>query len=97
MDVKKKSYVGGNHCTALQLKAEQDKITKLKAFDSSYFRGKSHFQDDGTENYLVFQQMDWYFKEIVNTYCILGWKSERLSDESIKAPTITNNSLLLQD
>ena len=58
MDVKKKSYVGGNHCTALQLKAEQDKITKLKAFDSSYFRGKSHFQDDGTENYLVFQQMD---------------------------------------
>ena len=29
---------------------------KLKKFDSSYFRGKSHFLDnDGAENYLVFQ------------------------------------------
>ena len=27
---------------------------KLKTFDSSYFIGKSHFEEDGTPNYLVF-------------------------------------------
>ena len=36
-------------------------------FDSSYFRGKSYFQDDGTQNYLVFQPMYIYFKKIGNT------------------------------
>ena len=39
--------------TKAELKVEQDKITKLEAFDSSYFRGKSNFEDDGTQNYLV--------------------------------------------
>ena len=29
-------------------KAEQDKTVKLQAFDSTYFRGKSHFEDDET-------------------------------------------------
>ena len=29
--------------TKLELKAVQDKIVKLQAFDSKYFRGKSHF------------------------------------------------------
>ena len=39
-----------------------------KTFDSSYFRGKSHFVDnDGTENYLVFQPIRRYFKLIANT------------------------------
>ena len=28
-----------------KLKAEQDKMLKLQAFDSNYFPGKSHFQD----------------------------------------------------
>ena len=32
--------------TKAELKAEQDKIVKLQAFDSSYFCGKSHFEDD---------------------------------------------------
>ena len=47
----------GTLATKAELKAEQDKIAKLKAFDSSYFRGKSHFEDDGTQHYLVFQPM----------------------------------------
>ena len=37
-----------------ELKAEQDKIVKLQAFRSSYFLGKSHFEDDYTQHYLVF-------------------------------------------
>ena len=32
----------------------ESKLKKLKTFDSVYFRGKSHFEDDGTQNYLVF-------------------------------------------
>ena len=33
----------------------ENELKKLKTFDSSYFIGKSHFEGDGIENYLVFQ------------------------------------------
>ena len=33
----------------------ENELKKLETFDSIYFRGKSHFEDDGTQNYLVFQ------------------------------------------
>ena len=33
----------------------QNELNKLNTFDSTYFIGKSHFEDDGTQNYLVFQ------------------------------------------
>ena len=53
--------------TKAELKVEQDKIIKLQAFDSSYFRDKSHFVDeDSTQNYLVFQPMYRFFKNIGN-------------------------------
>ena len=64
----------------------------MQAFDSSY-RGKSHFEDDGTQNYLVFQPMYKYFKKIGNTDYISLWKSKGLSDETIKPPSIFDNSL----
>ena len=31
----------------------ENELNKLKTFDSSYFIGKSHFEEDGTQNYLV--------------------------------------------
>ena len=34
--------------TKAELKAEQEKIMKVQTFESSYFRGKSHLEDDGT-------------------------------------------------
>ena len=37
-----------------ELELEQDKTAKLQAFDSNYFGGTSHFEDDGTEICLVF-------------------------------------------
>ena len=40
----------------------ENELKKLKTFDSSYFIGKSHFEEDGTQNYLVFQPMYRYFK-----------------------------------
>ena len=70
-------------------------MNKSKTFDSSYFIGKSHFEEDGTQNYLVFQPISRYFKvnTITNTDYILSWKSKRLSPESIKPPTTSDNSL----
>ena len=37
-----------------ELKVEPDKIVKLQSFDSSYLRVKSYFEDDLTQNYLLF-------------------------------------------
>ena len=55
-----------------------NELKKLKAFDSSYFIGKSHFEEDGTQNYLVFQPINRYFKLIANTLYISSWKSNGL-------------------
>ena len=73
--------------TKAELKAEQDKIIKLQAFDSSYLRekSKSHFAENSTQKYLVFQPMYRYFKRTDNTDYILSWKSKGLSDEFIKS------------
>ena len=71
----------------------ENELKKLKTFDSSYFIGKSHFEEDGTQNYLVFQPMYRYFKMITNTDYVSSWKSKGLSAESIKPPTTSDNSL----
>ena len=47
--------------TKVKLKTEQNKIIKLQAFGSSYFRGNSHFEDASTQNYLLLQLMCKYF------------------------------------
>ena len=33
----------------------KNELNKLKTFDSDYFIGKRHFEEDGVQNYLVFQ------------------------------------------
>ena len=68
---------------------------KLKTFDLSYFIGKSHFEEDGVQNYLVFQPIARYFKvnTITNTDSVSSRKSKGLSAESIKPLTTTDNSL----
>ena len=71
----------------------ENELNKLKTFDSGYFIGKSHFGEDGTQNYLVFQPMYRYFKMITNTDYISSWKSKGLSAENIKLPTTSDNSL----
>ena len=40
----------------------ENEFKKLKIFDLSYFIGKGHIEEDGTQNYLVFQPMNKYFK-----------------------------------
>ena len=49
----------------------ENELNKLKTFDSSYFIGKSHFDEDGTQNYLVFQPLNKYFKLMTNTLHII--------------------------
>ena len=70
-----------------------NELNNLKTFDSSYFIVKSRFEEDGTENYLVFQPINNYFKVIANTDYISPWKSKGLSAETIKPPTTSDNSL----
>ena len=67
----------------------------VQAFDSSYFGGKSHFEGDGTHNYLVFQPISRYFKTVANTVQVTPWKTKGLSDENIKPLLTSNNSLNL--
>ena len=64
-----------------------------KTFYSSYFIGKSHFEEDGTQNYLVFQPINKYFKVIANTDYGSSSKSKGLSGETIKPPSTSDNSL----
>ena len=71
----------------------QNELNKLKTFDSSYFIGKSYFEEDGVQNYLVFQPINEYFKSITNNNYILSWISKGLSNESIKPPSAPNNFL----
>ena len=40
----------------------ENELKKLKTFDSSYFTGKSHLEEDGTQNFLVLQPMYRYLK-----------------------------------
>ena len=68
----------------------------MKAFGLSYFIGKNHFEEDGAQNYLVFQPIVGYFK--VNTIIyvanyVLSWKCKGLSVEGIKTPATSDNSL----
>ena len=71
----------------------ENELNKLKNFDSSFFIGKSQFEEDGTQNYLVFQALNKYFIVTANTDYVSSWKSKGLSVETIKPPTISDNSL----
>ena len=35
----------------------ENELNKLKTFDSTYYRSKNYFEEDGTQNYLIFQPM----------------------------------------
>ena len=64
-----------------------NELNQLKTFDSSYFISKSHLEEDGIQNYIVFQPLNKYFKLITNTLSILSWQSKGLSNENIDPST----------
>ena len=66
----------------------------METFDSIYFCGKSHFEDDGTQSYVVFQTTYRYFNTVCNNDSnISSWKSKGLSHENIK-PSSRSNKML---
>ena len=74
----------------------ENELKKLKTFDSSYFRSKNCFEEDGTQNYLVFQSMYKYYKRISGVSAgdyISSRKFKGLSGENITAPSAPNNFL----
>ena len=82
--------------TKAELKVEKDKVIKLQAFDSSYFGRKNHFENDRTQNYLVFQPIYRYFIKLV---ILIIFQNDNLedcimNDEIIELSNISNNSLV---
>ena len=74
----------------------ENELKKLQKFDSTYFRGKSSFEEDSAQTYLVFRPMYRYFKRIADVgSCnyMYFWKSKGLSDERINSITTSNYSI----
>ena len=72
----------------------ENKLKKLKSFDLGYFIGKSYFDEDGAQSYLVFQPILKYVT--LNSNWITKWKSKGLSNESFEVVSKNNNTLLHQ-
>ena len=71
----------------------ENELEKLNRFDLGYFIGKSHFEEDSAQNYLVFQPIVRYFKVIINSDYVSSWKSKGSSAETVKPATTFDNSL----
>ena len=74
----------------------ENELTKLQKFDAAYFRGKSHFKEDGTQTYLAFQPIYRYVRTIIgvgsgNFICF--WKSIGFSDERLDSITTSNYNI----
>ena len=67
-------------------------MKKLKAFDLGYFIGKSNFDEDGAQNYLVFQPILEYFT-LNSSNWITKWKSKGSSNESLEVISASDNTL----
>ena len=68
---------------------------KLKTFDLSYFHGKNYFDEDGNQNYYIFQPISKYLKvaHVNDITYILSWKSRRLNDVKIESIKTNNYSV----
>ena len=74
----------------------ENELKKLKTFDLSYSIGKSKYQADGIQNYLVFQPIYRYFKIISGVgkgSHIYYWHFKGLSGERINSITPSNYSV----
>ena len=65
---------------ARQVLLAKDELNQLKNFDLSYFISKSHFDEDGTQNYLVFHTINKYFKVPI----LIMFHHENLKDYLLK-------------
>ena len=68
----------------------ENELEQLKIFDSSYFIGKIHFEEDRTQNYLIFQPMYRYFKILLVLVMVVTFITGNLKDY------LMNELILLQ-
>ena len=66
---------------------------RLRSPDLGYFKGNNHFEEDGTQNYLIFQPLNKYLTLIGSTKYISSWKSKGLSNKIIK-PIATSDNIV---
>ena len=74
-----------------------DHLAEILALIKHFYLSISHCEEDGTQNYLVFQPMYRYFKRVIGVGTgnyIYFWKSEGLSYEDITAPTMSDYKLI---
>ena len=75
--------VTSNKTKHLLVEAE---LKKLNTFDAAYYRDKNYFEEDGTQNYLVFRRAYKYFEDVDASKTIVefhanSWMSKGLSSE----------------
>ena len=75
-DIKKR--IKSNKTKHLLVETEFKKLEKI---DTAYFRGKNYFDDDGTQNFLVFQPVLKYFEKV--DFEIASWESKGLLHEKV--------------
>ena len=85
-----------NKFSSLNRKTVSNKTKDIAiANESGYFRSKNHFDEDGIQNYYIFQPISKYLKVAHVNYInyIVSWKSRGLND--IKIESIKTNNYLL--
>ena len=68
----------------------ENELKKIKKFDLIYFMGKSYFDEDGSQNYLVFQLILKYY--MLNSTQIRKWILKRLSNESLEVVSTSDHT-----
>ena len=92
--VKKTNF--DNKLSDLNRKIVSDKTKDISlAKELSYFHGKNYFDEDGNQNYYMFQPISKYLKvaNVNGINYILSWKYRGLSDTKIESIKTGNYSL----
>ena len=66
----------------------ENETKKLNNFDAAYFRGKNYFDNDGKQNYLVFQPVYKCFERAGNEVSSWGLSNEKISSVSNSNGTV---------
>ena len=66
----------------------ETELKKLNTFDAVYYRGKNYFEENDTQNYLVFPGVYKYFEDVDVSKTLIkfhanSWTSKGLSNEKI--------------
>ena len=73
----------------------ENELKNIKTFDSSYFIGKSHFEEDGTQNYLVFQPINSILNELLMLVLAITFITGNLKDCLTKKLTLLKRLIIV--